>query len=68
MCTIKSYNKSDKLKHLNDLDINLDLLKVHSRLSYKYKYINLQNYETWCKLITSVCNMLGGWVNSCQKR
>ena len=68
MYAIKTFNKQNKLKYLNELDVNLCLLKVHIRLSYKYKYINLQNYNSWCNLLTDICNMLGGWINSCQKR
>ena len=68
MYAIKSYQKNDKLKHLNEFDINLNLLKVHIRLSYKYKYISLQNYQTWSSLITDIYNMLGGWISSCLKR
>lgn len=68
MYAIKSYRKQDKLKFLNELDINLNLLKVHVRLSYKYKYITIQNYQTWSNLITDISNMLGGWINSCLKR
>ena len=68
MYSIKSFNKNDKLKYLNEFDINLNLLKVHVRLSYKYKYISLQNYQAWSSLITDICNMLGGWISSCIKR
>lgn len=68
MYAIKSYNKNDKLKYLNELDITLNLLKVHLRLSYKYKYISMQNYTTWSSKITDICNMLGGWINSCLKK
>lgn len=68
MFAIKSYNKQDKLKYLNTFDVTLSLLKVHTRLSYKYKYITMQNYETWSNQITDICNMLGGWITSCQKR
>ena len=68
MYAIKSYNKQDKIKSLNELDIQLKLLKVHCRLSYKYKYISMQNYQTWSTHITDICNMLGGWITSCQKR
>lgn len=68
MYAIKSYRKQDKLKYLNDFDINLNLLKVQVRLSYKYKYITMQNYQTWSTLITDICNMLGGWISSCLKR
>ncbi len=68
MYAIKSYRTQDKLKYLNEFDINLSLLKIHIRISYKYKYISLQNYTTWSKLVTDICNMLGGWINSCQKK
>lgn len=68
MYAIKNYHKQDKLKHLNEFDINLNLLKIQVRLSYKYKYITMQNYQTWSNLITDICNMLGGWINSCLKR
>ena len=65
---IKSYQKKDKLKYLNVLDTNLHILKVHIRLSYKFRYISIQNYQSWSKLITDICNMLGGWINSCLKK
>lgn len=65
---IKSFNKYDKLKYLRDLDMNLILLKIHIRLSYKYQYITPKNYESWSKIVADICNMLGGWIISCQKR
>lgn len=65
---IKVYNKQEKSKYLNEFDINLNLLKVHIRLSYKYKYISMQNYQTWCNHITNICNMLGAWISSCLKK
>lgn len=68
MYAIKSFQKQDKLKYLNELDINLNLLKVHVRLSYKYQYITMQNYQTWSSHITDICNMLGAWITSCLKR
>lgn len=40
--SIKTYSKNDKLKYLNELDINLNILKIQIRLSYKYKYISMQ--------------------------
>ena len=65
---IKVFNKQEKLKYLNEIDINLNILKVHIRLSYKYKYITLKNYESWSKLLTDICNMLGAWISSCLKK
>lgn len=65
---IKSFRAQDKLNYLKEMDTNLSLLKIHIRLSNKYKYISPQNYSTWSNLITDVCNMLGGWINSCLKK
>ena len=67
MYAIKVFNKQEKLKYLNELDIHLNILKVHIRISYKYKYISLQNYQVWCTHITDICNMLGAWISSCLK-
>ncbi|OKZ76704.1 MAG: hypothetical protein BHW01_07035 [Clostridium sp. 27_14] len=68
MYAIKVFNKQEKLKYLNELDIHLNILKVHIRISYKYKYISLQNYQVWCTHITDICNMLGAWISSCLKK
>lgn len=68
MHAIKTFSVPEKLKYLKELDICLSLLKVHVRLSYKYQYISNQNYATWSNIITDICNMLGGWINSCKKR
>ncbi len=65
---IKAYRLQDKLKHLNEFDVNLSLFKVFIRLSYKYQYISNKNYSFWSSLVTDICNMLGGWINSCQKK
>lgn len=68
MFAIKAFSKDKKLEFLNYLDIELSLLKIHFRLSYKYKYISLQNYQTVSSHLTDICNMLGGWISSCRKR
>ena len=68
MYAIKTFRTPDKVKYLKDLDVNLSLFKVYIRLSYKYKYISGQNYASWSSIVTNVCNMLGGWITSCQKR
>ncbi|MDD3452671.1 MAG: diversity-generating retroelement protein Avd [Bacilli bacterium] len=64
----KYYEKTDKLKSLNELDINLKMLKVLIRISYKRKYINSKNYEAWSKKINNIGNLLGGWIVSCLKQ
>lgn len=68
MYAVKMYNKKDKLKYLNEFDVALSMLKVQIRLSFKYKYITVKNYETWSNYISNICNMLGAWILSCQKK
>ena len=65
---LKIYNKQEKLKYLNELDACLKLLQVHIRISFKYKYISMQNYSTWSDKLTEVCKMLGGWISLCLKK
>lgn len=64
----KSFNKIDRLKFLNELDNRLKVLKVLIRVSYKQEFINVKNYTSWSKKITNICNMLGGWIKSCQRQ
>lgn len=65
---VKTFNITEKLSYLKKLDVYLYLLKIHIRLAFRYKYISVQNYTTWSTQINDICNMLGGWINSCQKR
>ena len=65
---IKSYAIPEKMKDLKELDVDLSLLKIHVRLSYKYQYISNKNYASWSSIITDICNMLGGWIKSCLAR
>ena len=64
----KAFEKKEKLEYLNKLDINLKMLKVLARVSYKKKYINVKNYEAWSRKINNICKSLGGWINSCLKQ
>lgn len=57
-----------RLKVLDELDINLKMLKVLIRISKKEKYINVKNYTAWSKKITNICNLLGGWINACLRQ
>ena len=62
------FPKNDKLMYLNKLDVELKMLKVFARVSYKKKYINIKNYEAWSRKINNVGRYLGGWLNSCLKQ
>lgn len=64
----KSTSKLERLKILKGVDISLCFLKINVRLAYRYKYISEKNYTTWSEKITDICNMLGSWILSCQKK
>lgn len=68
---IMCYKIKDKLKRLtilNEIDVDLKMLKVLVRVSKKRKFISNNNYKAWSRKLTNVCNLLGGWIKSCVKQ
>lgn len=64
----KEYDKYKRLSILNQLDVNLKMLKVLIRISYRKKYINAKNYAAWSKKISNIGNLLGSWIKLCLKQ
>ena len=64
----KEFNKSKRVIILNELDVDLKMLKVLIRVSYKSKYISSKNYSAWSKKIFNISNLLGAWIKSCLKQ
>ena len=64
----KIYDKNKKMEAFNMIDTKLKMLKVLIRISYKNKYISLQNYHAWSYKLAHIGNLLGGWINSCRKQ
>ncbi len=64
----KEYSRDQKLANLNQLDTCLKMVKVMTRVSYKKKYINANNYAAWGKKLANIGNLLGGWMKSCLKQ
>lgn len=64
----KEYDKYKRLSILNDIDVDLKMLKVMIRISNRKKYINYKNYAAWSKKITNIGNLNGGWIKSCVKQ
>lgn len=68
-CIIKAYkNKTKRLYYLNSIDEELILLNDYMRVSYKLKYISNKNYVSFNKKVTTIYNLLGGWIKSCQEQ
>ena len=63
----KEYNISKRLEYLNNMDSNLKVIKVLIRISCKFKYINNKNYGAWSRKLTTVANLLNGWIKQCQR-
>lgn len=60
----KEVSKSKKSYYLNEIDINLKMLKVYVRLSFKKKYISSKNYGSWSRKITNINNILFKWLSN----
>lgn len=58
MYAIKTYNEQEQLKYLNKINININKLKVHIKLSYKYKLITMQDYEDWNSLMADFSSLV----------
>lgn len=59
--THRAFDKKEKYKYLNELDVYLKTLKVLIRISYRNKYISSKNYKAWVKKITNINNLMLGW-------
>jgi four helix bundle protein len=57
----KRYHKKTTLQ---ELDAQLDLLRVQVRLAKALGYIDMKKYETWAKLNDEIGRMVGGWIKS----
>ena len=68
LVSYKEYDRKNKVTALNELDINLKMLKVIIRVSHRKKYINSGNYAAWVKKITNITNLMAGWMSSCAKQ
>ena len=60
----KETYKANKIKYLHELDVYLSMFKGYIRISHKNKYISHQNYATWAKYITEICNIVGGLISN----
>lgn len=60
--TITSAKRYYKKTTLQDMDIELEYLRVLIRMSRELGYINDHKYEVWSNHVAEVGRMLGGWL------
>jgi len=58
----KARSKQDKLKKLQDADVQLEQLRVWIRLSRDLDIIQLNQYEHVSRMVSEVGRLLGAWI------
>lgn len=53
---------------LEDMDVELDVLRELVAESYESAYINVHKYEVWSRLLNEIGKMVGGWIKSISSR
>ncbi len=59
-CNKKYYKKTT----LQELDVELDILRSYIRLGFNLKYISPKKYENWSRMNDEIGRMIGGWIKS----
>ncbi len=47
---------------LQDMDVQLDLLRSQVRIAQQLEYLKFKDYEGWARHLSGVGNLLGGWL------
>lgn len=65
--TIIASKKYHKKTTIQDLDIELAMLRQMIRVAYELKYIDIKKYEAWSRQLAEIGRMIGGWLKSASK-
>src|SRR4030042_5969103 len=47
---------------IQDLDVELDILRSYIRLSHGLGFLPIRQYENWSKQLNEIGRMIGGWI------
>lgn len=61
---VTAWKKYHKKTTLTDTDIEVEMLRVLVRRSWRLKYINNHRFEVWARHVDEMGRMLGGWIRS----
>ena len=53
---------------IQDLDIELDILRSYVRISHTLQFLSIKKYEFWSKQLNEIGCMIGGWIKSVNKQ
>lgn len=65
--TVVASKRYHKKTTIQDLDIELAMLKNMIRVSYDLQYIDSKKYELWSRHLSEIGKMVGGWLKSVSK-
>ncbi|MDL2005824.1 diversity-generating retroelement protein Avd [Vibrio parahaemolyticus] len=65
--TVVASKRYHKKTTIQDLDIELAMLKNMIRVSYDLQYIDAKKYELWSRHLIEIGKMVGGWLKSASK-
>ncbi|WP_228085794.1 diversity-generating retroelement protein Avd [Vibrio parahaemolyticus] len=65
--TVVASKRYHKKTTIQDLDIELAMLKNMIRVSYDLQYIDSKRYELWSRHLSEIGKMVGGWLKSVSK-
>ena len=61
---ITANKKYTKKSTLQELDIEVEALKVYIRVATDLTYLPLKKYEVWSGMLVEIGKMVGGWIRS----
>jgi len=65
---ISANKKYYKKTTIQDLDIELDILRSYVRISHDLGFLPFNKYENLAKQLNEIGRMIGGWIKSINKR
>jgi hypothetical protein len=61
---VVAWKRYHKKTTLQDLDVEIEILRMWIRKSYRLRYISDHRYEVWSKHVNEVGRMVGGWIRA----
>lgn len=62
--TVVAWKRYHKKTTLQELDIEIEVLRQWLRKSLRLKYITPHRYEVWARHVNEIGRMVGGWIKS----
>jgi len=64
---VRANRARHKLPLLQEIDVELDVLRSLVRLSRDLTFLSFKKYEVWSRYLEELGKMLGGWIRSAQR-